>query len=45
MTKTRIVKIGRDSDSGKFIPVKEAQKDPKHTQVETVKIPIKKKGK
>jgi hypothetical protein len=45
MTRTRTVKIGRDSGSGKFIPVKKANQDPKHTQVETVKIPIKKKGK
>jgi hypothetical protein len=45
MAKTRTVKIGRDSGSGKFIPVKKANKDPKHTQVETIKVPVKKKGK
>jgi len=36
-------KIGRDANSGKFIPVKVAQKDPKHTTVETIKNPPKKK--
>lgn len=30
-------KIGREADSGKFIPVKEAQKRPKTTVVETIK--------
>jgi hypothetical protein len=42
MAKSRTFKVGRDSESGHFIKVKEAQKDPKHTQVETIKIPIKK---
>ncbi len=42
MTKTKTVKVGRDSESGKFIPVKEAQKHPKTTTVETIKKPIKK---
>lgn len=36
-------KIGRDSTTGQFMPVKDAQKDPKHTTVETIKNP--KKGK
>lgn len=36
-------KIGRDSETGKFIPVEEAKKDPKHTTVETIKKPSKKK--
>ncbi|MFC1915061.1 hypothetical protein ACFLWK_02290 [Chloroflexota bacterium] len=27
---------GRDAETGRFIPVKEAQKDPKHTVVERV---------
>jgi hypothetical protein len=36
-------KIGRDASTGKFIPVKDAQKDPKHTTVETIKNPPKKK--
>ena len=35
-------KIGRDAGSGQFIPVKEAQKHPKTTVVETIK-PSKKK--
>lgn len=35
-------KIGRDSETGKFIPVKEAEKRPKTTQVETIKNPKKK---
>ncbi|MEI6154596.1 MAG: hypothetical protein WCQ90_10970 [Deltaproteobacteria bacterium] len=36
-------KIGRNASTGKFVPVKDAQKDPKHTVVETVKNPPKKK--
>jgi len=35
-------KVGRDSETGKFIPVKEAEKRPKTTQVETIKNPKKK---
>jgi len=35
MAKT--VKIGRDASTGKFIPVKEAEKRPKTTVVETIK--------
>ncbi len=31
------VKIGRDAGSGKFIPVKEAERRPKTTVVETIK--------
>lgn len=30
-------KIGRDAKTGKFIPVKEAEKRPKTTVVETIK--------
>lgn len=39
-------KIGRDAETGKFIPVKEAEKRPKTTTVETIKPskPSKKKG-
>lgn len=37
-------KTGRNAESGRFIPVKEAQRDKKHAVVETIKIP-KKKGK
>lgn len=36
-------KIGRNAESGKFIPVKDAQKNPKDTTVETIKTPPKKK--
>jgi hypothetical protein len=36
-------KIGRNASDGKFMPVKDAQKDPKHTTVETIKNPPKKK--
>lgn len=32
-------KIGRDAGSGQFIPVKEAQRHPKTTVVETIKNP------
>lgn len=35
-------KIGRDAGSGKFIPVKQAEKHPKTTVVETLKTPKKK---
>lgn len=31
------IKIGRDADTGKFIPVKEAQKRPANAVVETIK--------
>lgn len=36
------IKIGRDSGDGKFIPVKEAQRRPATTTVETIR-PAKKK--
>lgn len=32
-------KIGRDAGSGQFIPVKEAERRPKTTTVETIKRP------
>lgn len=32
------IKIGREADTGKFIPVKEAERRPKTTVVETIKI-------
>lgn len=38
-------KIGRDANTGKFIPVKDAQRRPSTTVVETIKTPTKKKGK
>jgi hypothetical protein len=41
--KTTNVKVGRDAKSGQFIPVKEANKRPNTTVVETIKHP--KKGK
>lgn len=34
---SKTMKIGRDAGSGKFIPVKEAQKHPKTAIVETIK--------
>jgi hypothetical protein len=36
-------KIGRDAKTGLFIPVKEAEKRPSTTVVETIKRPTKKK--
>lgn len=36
-------KIGRDAETGKFKPVKEAQKDKKGSVVETIITPAKKK--
>jgi len=43
MAKTRTIKVGRSSRTGKFIKIKTAQKDKAHTQVETIKVPVKKK--
>ncbi len=37
-----IRKIGRDAKTGRIIPVKEAQRRPNTTTVETVKTPKKK---
>jgi hypothetical protein len=37
MANTKSVKIGRDSKTGLFIPVKEAQKHPNTTEVVTIK--------
>ena len=36
MAKSKGFKIGRDAESGKFMPVKDARNDPKHTTVEVV---------
>lgn len=36
-------KIGRDARTGQFIPVKEAEKRPSTTVVETIKVPTKTK--
>ena len=38
-------KVGRDAETGKFISVKEANKRPKTTVIETIKNPPKKKRK
>lgn len=38
---TKAQKIGRDAGSGKFIPVKEAERRPKTSVVETIKPPSK----
>ena len=37
MGKKKTFKIGRDAGTGKFIPVKDANKRPKTTVVETIK--------
>ena len=37
MSKIIKTKIGRDAETGQFIPVKEAQKHPKTTTVEIIK--------
>jgi hypothetical protein len=34
-------KIGRNAEDGRFIPVKEAQKNKKAAIVETIKVPLK----
>ena len=36
-------KIGRDAGTGKFIPVKKAEKDKQGAVVEKIKMPAKKK--
>ena len=38
-------KIGRDAGTGRFIPVKEAERRKKSAVVETIKTPKKKRGK
>ena len=43
MSKKTTHKIGRDAETGKFIPVKEAEKRPKTTVIETIPNPPKKK--
>lgn len=43
MTKEKTRKVGRDAGNGKFIPIKEAEKRPKTTVIETVPVPEKKK--
>lgn len=36
-------KVGRDSGSGQFIPIKQAEQNPKRTEVEKIKYPASKK--
>lgn len=36
-------KVGRDSGSGQFIPIKEAERRPRTTEVEKIKYPAPKK--
>lgn len=36
---TKAQKIGREADTGRFIPVKEAERRPTTTVVETIKKP------
>lgn len=45
MPKEKTRKVGRDAGSGQFIPIKEAEKRPKTTVIETVPMPGKKKKK
>lgn len=40
--KTTTIKVGREADSGRFCTVEQAKSDPKHTVVETIKVPVKK---
>lgn len=40
--KTVTIQVGRNAETGKFIPVKEAVQHPRTTVVETIKIPVKK---
>ena len=37
MKKKNEIKIGRNAETGKFIPIKQAEKHPKTTVVETIK--------
>lgn len=43
MPKQQEHKLGRDAKTGEFIPVKEAERRPSTTVVETIKNPAKKK--
>lgn len=45
MPKEKTRKVGRDAENGQFIPIKEAEKRPKTTVIETVPVPAKKKKK
>ena len=38
MPKTTTIKRGRDAESGQFVPIEYANKHPKTTVVETIKI-------
>jgi hypothetical protein len=41
-SKTYTIEVGRDSKTGEFIKVKEAERRPSTTEVEHIKIPKKK---
>lgn len=45
MAKKSKRKVGRDAKTGKFIPVKEAQRRKATATVETIEVPMKKKVK
>jgi len=36
----RILKVGRDARTGKFLPLRVAQRNPRTTEVETYRVPI-----
>ena len=37
-----VIRRGRDAGTGRFIPIKEAERRPKTSVIETIKIPRKK---
>jgi hypothetical protein len=39
MSKYYTIRVGRDSETGEFIPVDEARRRPNTTEVERIKIP------
>jgi hypothetical protein len=41
----KTIRIARDAETGQFIPMKEAQRRPRTTVVETVKVPARKGNK
>lgn len=45
MAQEKTRKVGRDAGNGQFIPIKEAERRPKTTVIETVPVPHKKKKK
>ena len=40
----RILKVGRDARTGKFLPLRVAQRNPRTTVVETYRVPIRRPG-